>query len=188
MSKPSKSLVGQRLGKLIVLESGLHMPDGTTAHKCQCDCGRTVNIRTNALTSGGSKSCGCECGWGNRGAKRSQKPTLDRHNEPLYALWRSMKQRCLNPIDKDYCRYGGRGIIVCSTWRSSFDTFKKDVEPRPSPLHQIHRKNNDGNYDKDNFVWLTHEEHTKLHVEMRKLSGETRDTSSQILLTSVSQQ
>ena len=42
---------------------------------------------------------------------------------PLYLIWGALKQRCHNPNNKNYYRYGGRGIKVCELWREDFDTF-----------------------------------------------------------------
>lgn len=34
-----------------------------------------------------------------------------------------MIQRCTNPNDDSYERYGGRGIVVCDEWLNSFEDF-----------------------------------------------------------------
>ena len=43
----------------------------------------------------------------------------------LYNIWRCMKQRCYNPNNSAYSRYGGKGITVCKRWRYSFSEFLK---------------------------------------------------------------
>ena len=50
-------LIGQRFGKLVVVE--LHHIDVKRYWLCQCDCGNTTIVKTNQLTSGHTKSCGC---------------------------------------------------------------------------------------------------------------------------------
>ena len=54
-------LSGKRFGKLLVIKQGpyLNVKNNRVTWDCICDCGNNHNIRTSALTSGGSKSCGC---------------------------------------------------------------------------------------------------------------------------------
>lgn len=71
-----------------------------------------------------------------------------------YRTWCHMRQRCSNPNDKNYNRYGGRGIRVCESW-DSFESFLRDMGPKPSARHSIDRLNNDGNYEPSNCAWRT---------------------------------
>jgi len=50
-----------------------------------------------------------------------------------YKAWSALKQRCLNPNNTEYNRYGGRGISVCDAWRKSFKTFLLDMGEPPTP-------------------------------------------------------
>lgn len=82
--------------------------------------------------------------------------------DPLHRIWRQMIQRCENPKDKRYARYGGRGIKVCQRWKDSFAAFLEDVGPRPEgkgeggrALYSIDRIENDGNYEPGNVRWAT---------------------------------
>lgn len=50
-----KDLIGQRFGKLVVIEN--LFDKGTK--KCKCDCGNIVEVQTNNLTNGNTQSCGC---------------------------------------------------------------------------------------------------------------------------------
>jgi hypothetical protein len=71
---------------------------------------------------------------------------------PLYATWKSMRERCNNPRSRVYPRYGGRGIKVCKRW-DNFALFLKDVGVRPTSRHWIERKDNDGDYEPGNVEW-----------------------------------
>jgi len=51
-------LTGQKFSHLTVLEE-TKTPDDRKGWKCKCDCGNTVIVRTNHLTSGHYISCGC---------------------------------------------------------------------------------------------------------------------------------
>lgn len=60
-----KDLVGNRYGKLVVLEdSGLRAPNRGVIWKCQCDCGNITWVRGDQLSSKDGckciRSCGCQ--------------------------------------------------------------------------------------------------------------------------------
>jgi len=93
---------------------------------------------------------------------RKKNPEIDkvagkkyRKKNPERHVWRAMTRRCVNPMDKDYKNYGGRGIKVCGRWVKSFDNFLKDVGKRPSSAYSIDRIDNDGNYKPGNVKWST---------------------------------
>lgn len=76
---------------------------------------------------------------------------------PEYGAWVSLRQRCLNPNNPKWDRYGGRGITVCDRW-STFANFYEDMGPRPNPRLSIDRIDNDGNYEPGNCRWATKSE------------------------------
>lgn len=84
--------------------------------------------------------------------------TPDGKRSYIYQAWSSMKQRCYNPADKRYPRYGGRGITVCDAWRASFEQFYKDVGDRPSSRHSLERIRNHEGYSPANCKWATKSE------------------------------
>ena len=63
---------------------------------------------------------------------------------PLYSVWREMKYRCVNPNNKKYQYYGGRGIKVCDRWMLSngqgFINFMNDMGPRPKNYISLEEK------------------------------------------------
>src|SRR5580692_8739008 len=81
---------------------------------------------------------------------------LDR-STPVYqrtrGIWRGMKKRVLDPSDKRWKDYGGRGIGITKRWLK-FENFLADMGLAP-PDYQIERKNNAKGYSKANCKWAT---------------------------------
>lgn len=56
----TKSLVGQRFGKLMVLDMlSERNKFGRIMYRCKCDCGNVVNVLGNNMVVGHTASCGC---------------------------------------------------------------------------------------------------------------------------------
>jgi hypothetical protein len=78
-----------------------------------------------------------------------------RKRSPEYNAWRAMRQRCEDPNNEDFARYGGRGIKVCDRWRS-FPAFLADMGLKPSRQHSLDRfPDNDRGYEPGNCRWAT---------------------------------
>ena len=67
-----------------------------------------------------------------------------------------MKTRCLNPNNKRFKDYGGRGIMICERWMV-FENFLADMGERPEGK-TLDRINNDGHYEPSNCKWSTSKE------------------------------
>lgn len=118
---------------------------------CTCSCGTTKAVDAKSLRLGKSANCGCV-----RSETLAAMKTTHGHGSlPEYRCWFNMIRRCYNPKCKAFRDYGARGISVCDQWRKSFDTFFADMGLRPSPMHSIERKENDGNYCPANCCWAT---------------------------------
>ena len=124
----------------------------TKSHRqveARCSCGIVKIVNLSSVRAGQSRSCG-RCRVSMAGRKHGGWNTSE------YTVWSQMKQRCLNVRCKSYYKYGGRGIGVHESWINSFETFLRDVGPRPSMAHTLDRyPDNDGNYELGNVRWAT---------------------------------
>lgn len=71
-----------------------------------------------------------------------------------YRAWRNMKDRCLNPKNKHWADYGGRGIKVCKEWLS-FEGFWNDMQWTYEEELTLDRRDNNYHYCKSNCRWAT---------------------------------
>lgn len=74
-----------------------------------------------------------------------------------YIRWYTMVRRCHDPSAQNYERYGGRGIEVCAEWRNDPVRMYHDMG-FPDPGKSLERKDNDGNYCKENCKWASAKE------------------------------
>ena len=114
------------------------------AWECACVCGKVLAALDYNLYGGKTSSCGCS------------RTRHGLHRSRVYTSWSLMLQRCLNPKDKSYKNYGGRGITVCERWHT-FDNFLEDMGV-PGPGLSIDRVDNNLGYSQDNCRWATKEE------------------------------
>lgn len=148
MPKPH-DISNKKFGRLTAIRFS-HIENERRLWLCVCDCGNEITTTVNRLTSGNTQSCGCY-------QKDRASETFFKHgmsNDPTYMSWSAMKYRCSNPNSCDYVYYGGRGITYDPKWEN-FQGFVEDMGIKPTPDHTIERRDNNGNYTKDNCYWAT---------------------------------
>jgi len=145
-------LTGHRYGRLSVLELAGRDSRGRALWLCRCDCGAPFTAASGRLRCGHTKSCGC--------LRREGPPPHKQHGHcprvkpsRTYATWSTMLQRCNNPRDVYYARYGGAGITICEEWLK-FESFLEDMGERPEG-HSLDRLDGTKGYEKSNCRWST---------------------------------
>ena len=157
-------ITGERYGRFLVLgkDSERRSISGRTRTYwiCLCDCGVRRSVLVTSLRSGGTISCGCYTRDLRQALRDAQKlngkTRLSRiGNKREYSSWMHMRARCLDPKNKRYKDYGGRGVQILY---ESFEQFVSDAGKAPSPRHSIDRIDNNGHYGPGNCKWSTPKE------------------------------
>lgn len=162
-----KDLTGMRFGRLTVVRLLEQSERKTKQYNwlCRCDCGNLVHANASKLQTGLQKSCGCfrQENLNNIGDVNRKYKVV---NKRLYAVYKSMLERCYSSDAREYQNYGGRGISVCAEWLGDygFDAFAEWAFENgydPNAEHgdvTLDRIDVDGNYSPSNCRWISNAE------------------------------
>lgn len=124
---------------------------------CRCDCGNQSIVPPTRLSFGLSRSCGCL----QKEVAAKLKASHRKCGTKAYRSWVKIKQRCLNPKNKGFKRYGGAGITIADEWRDNFQAFYDHIGPAPSDSHSVDRIDNSRGYEPGNVRWATASEQAR---------------------------
>ena len=127
--------------------------NGRTWIRLKCRCGKRFTTRLDSFRRGDAQTCGCLCIETGRRLGVSRR-RHGMHETRTYTSWEGMIQRCTNPKNPNFKKYGERGITVCKRWRR-FENFLRDMGVRPEGKTLDRIKNHRG-YKPSNCRWATH--------------------------------
>lgn len=143
--------IGERHGKITLLAKDSSGTNKHPRYRVRCDCGDEYVISgTTFRSSIGCKKC-------SKGGQPKKYIDLEHTTKSqLYRTWVAMRRRCRD-VDGLHGKYwGGKGIIVCREWDSSFENFQEWSLTNGYKLGlTIERDHPDGNYEPSNCLWIT---------------------------------
>lgn len=135
----------------IIEDLGMRKEGKNTRRWCIAECPyckKLVEMRTQQTKT--TKSCGCA-------TFLKAQTTHGMSKTRQYQIWADMKDRCTNPKNKSYVRYGGRDITYDTSWET-FEGFWNDMHYGYKDNLTIERLDNNLNYCKTNCTWITIED------------------------------
>jgi len=160
--------IGKKFGSLTVIRflKGYKARPTAWFWIMKCDCGNETIVNPYKAIHGNITSCGCMKKERCRMMTEKYRIKHGDRGERLYTIWRGMKLRCFNKNNKDYVRYGGRGITVCKEWENDYVAFKTwALANGYSDNLSIDRIDVNGNYEPDNCRWSnTHIQNTNQRI------------------------
>ena len=149
-------MIGNRYGRLVVIEEAPRYHGGHAMWICRCDCGNiTKPIMGGDLRSGKVQSCKCM----HNELLSQKRKTHGETKTRLHRIWQNMKRRCDTPSVPCYDVYGGRGIKVCDEWLHDYPAFRDwALANGYADNLSIDRIDPNGNYCPENCQWATMKE------------------------------
>lgn len=120
-----KDLTGCVFGRLTAIRP-IGMRGKHTVWEFICKCGSsyvstgyTVTRQRKLTTNPEAPSCGCL----NKETTKTLRYKHGMSQHPLFWVWVAMIERCYNPNNSSYPKYGAKGVYVCDEWRNDSKAF-----------------------------------------------------------------
>ncbi|MFA5724144.1 MAG: hypothetical protein WC979_07860 [Candidatus Pacearchaeota archaeon] len=152
--------IGSKFGLWTLIKLDHKIKYGNSTQKvflCQCECGLEKLVNQSQLLNKLYKASPRCRNCASKNLHNLCKLKGLSVTSKSYGSWRNMISRCYNKNNNAYKYYGGRGIIVCNSWRKSFLNFYNDMGERPLNL-TLDRIKSNGNYKLSNCKWSTRRE------------------------------
>jgi hypothetical protein len=154
---------GKKIGKYLILD--VFLKGGRTYYVAECEKGHERTVRADSLKANSDVCFKCD-------------RQNDLYKSPSYNSWDAMVQRCSNPNNVSYYKYGAVGIKVFPDWQlpngEGFKNFYEYMGDRPEGMTIDRFPTKDGNYEPGNVRWATVSEQSyNQKKELRNTSGRT---------------
>lgn len=159
--------IGHRWGKRTVIRLVQITNGPEKMFLCRCDCGSEDIVGVYTINAGRMSQC-TKCRIA-RAKEANTKHGLSRNR--THKIWEGMIRRCDSPHDKDYERYGKRGIKIDGTWYD-FEVFLKDMGEAPAGTSIDRIAGGVSNYAPGNCRWATVKEQLDNRVCGKDLTGQ----------------
>jgi hypothetical protein len=178
--------IGERHGRLVCL--GKDPDKDYRYYLYKCDCGNVKSIIQSNVKRGATTSCGCYL-IANRMNGNCHR-TYGYSHTRIDHIYKSMIDRCENPKNYGYHKYGGRGIRVCEEWKANkLAFFEWAFTNGYAENLTIDRKDNSKGYSPENCRWITYQEqnNNRRSNHHETINGETRTIAEWSRISGIAQ-
>ena len=177
---------GERHGRLVCLGKDPNKDHRYYLYKC--DCGNVKSIIQDNVKRGATISCGCYLKINRINGNCHR--TYGYSHTRIDHIYKSMIDRCDNPKNSGYHKYGGRGIRVCEEWKANkLAFFEWAFANGYAENLTIDRKDNSKGYSPENCRWITYQEQNNNRRSNRyeMIDGETHTVAEWSRISGIAQ-
>lgn len=155
--------VGDKIGRLEIIDFAVPNKCGAKQYLCKCNCGKIELKGSSNIKRAEKLDTGCsDCGKSLKSLRKQTHGDTTVEKSDIYNKWSRMRHRCNNSNATQYKWYGGKGVKVCDEWQD-YLTFKKwCLENGYEEGLTIDRIDSSGNYEPSNCRFITHSENSRL--------------------------